>query len=1023
MNQNNFWDFFLKHYRVTYIIVILVVIFGVISIWQMPKESSPEIDVPIAMVTTILPGANSRDVETLVTDPIEQKLLNMEDLDTFTSTSREGISVVVVQFDINTDGDEQVSKLRDKLANIANDLPSDAELPIIEKIRFTDQAILVMTMSGDYNSKELRDYAEIIETDVEKIPFVSRVDIVGAPAKEMKVEINKNKLDQYNLSIGQVVGAIRAANSSLPIGSIETGDEVFSLRLSGELKTIEDLRQVPVVSINNTPVVLQDLGLVEEFYSNNGSLSRLSVAGDKSEPAVTLYVYKSTGGDIIGIVDQVQTLVEELIGTSIPSDLDLAYIENWADMIKVDLYNLIFSGLQTVILVFLLLVLFLGWREALLASLVVPLTFFITFICLSYLDYTINFLTLFSLILALGILVDASIVVVESLYQNLGAGQTPEEAAHNTTQEFALPLISGTLTTVLVFLPMMLTSGIIGKFIKSIPVTITIVLFSSLFVSLGILTTLGARFLKSKHNTEYFSHVGIAKKMDTYSKVVKNKYLNILSDVLSDKIKQKNIYIGLVVAFILSISLPIIGLVSVNMFPASNYDTFYIDITNPIGTTLDETNESAKTLESILVQDERIDTFVMKIGGGATTPHTANFIIKINPDSKDQSLNLIDEYDKKLAGLFRGELVVRGLEDGPPQGSPVQINISGESIDDIEKLAGNYQQILGTIPGTQNIRLSSPESNGEFVLSVDRVKAKIYNVDPTIVAGLLRSAITGTTATVIKEGQTDIDVIVKYQIDTNKDSLGLAPSVTLDTIKGLTVATPSGSVPISMFTSVELTNSRSVIEHEDGKRQIKILSDVAEGFTAQGIIAEFNEARNKVSVAEDIVVDFGGEQEDINESFADMGKAMILGMFSIFALLVWQFRSFKQPIYVMTSIPLSLIGVLVGLFVVRQPLSFPGFIGVVALAGIVVNNAIILIDRINSDRDKGLSKIDAIKESAQSRLQPIFLTTITTVLGMLPLAISSETWGPLAYSIVFGLSFSTVLTLFLVPMLYNRFEK
>ncbi len=1021
MNQNNFWGFFLRHYRVTYILVILITILGLMAIWQMPKESSPEVDVPIAMVTTILSGANSNDIESLVTTPIEKKILNMEGLETFTSTSRDGVSVVIVQFDIDTDGDEQVNKLRDKLSNIAVDLPSDAELPIIEKIRFTDQAILVMTMSGDYSARDLRQYAEIVEADLEKIPFVSKVDIIGAPEKEMRIEVDKNRLDQYGISINQVVGAIKSANSSIPIGNIETGDEVFSLHLSGEINDINELRQVPVVSINNTPVTLVDLGSVEEVYNNHGSLSRLSNNGQEPEAAVTLYLYKSSGGDIIDIVDTTEKRMKNLIGSTIPNDLDLAYIENWAEMIKTDLSNLISSGVQTILIVVFLLILFMGWREALLASLVVPLTFFITFIFLDHLNYTINFLTLFSLILAFDLLVDASIVVVESLYQNLQKGKTPEEAAYNTIKEFNIPLISGTLTNVLVFLPMMLTSGIIGKFIKSIPVTVSIVLFASLFVALGILTTFGARFLKGKSTID--NRLAVTKKLDSYTEIVQFKYTNLLLSILSNKVKQKKIYIYLTGAFVIAMILPISGLVGVNMFPASNYDTFYIDIVNPIGTTLDDTNESSKTIENILLQDDRLDTILTRVGGGDNSPHTATFVVKINPDSKEQSLKLIDEYDQKLKGLLPGDLVVRGLEDGPPQGSPVQINLTSESINDIEKTAENYQQILRSIPGVQNVRLSSPESNGEFVLIVDRVKAKIYNVDPTMVANLLRSAVNGTTATVIKEGQTDVDVIVKYKIDSEIDSLGTTPSVSLETIKGLTISTPNGSVPISTFTRVELANSRSIIEHEDGKRQIKILADVADDFTTTGIIKEFNKKRDGTKSLESVIVDFGGEQEDINESFADMGKAMILGIFLIFALLVWQFKSFKQPLYVMTSIPLSLIGVMFGLLIVQQPLSFPGFIGVVALAGIVVNNAIILIDRINHNRDIGLDKIEAIKESAKSRLQPIFLTTLATIMGILPLAISSETWGPLGYSIFFGLSFSTIPTLLIVPMLYERFEK
>ncbi len=1022
IHQNNFWDFFLKHYRVTYILIILVVIFGVFSIWQIPKESSPEVDVPIATVTTFLPGASSLEVENLVTSPIEKQIAKMEDLDTYTSSSRAGMSQVIVQFDINSDGDEQVSKLRDRLANIQVDLPSDVELPVIEKIRFTDQPIVVMTLSGQYSAEELIFYANTIESELEKIPFVSRVETIGAPQKELRVEIEKNRLDQYGLSVNEIVRSIQIANNNVPIGSIETAGEVFSLRLAGGLKTLTDLKQVPIKTSNGVPIVVNDLGQVVEVYNTGGSLSRLSILGKDPEPAITLSVYKTAGGDIIDIVNLVQLKIDKLKEVELPTDIDIVFIENWATLIKADLFSLIFSGLGTVAIILILLIVFLGLREALLASLVVPLTFSITFIFLGYLDYTINFLTLFSLILALGILVDSSIVVVESLYQKLGAGQSSIQAAHNTTAEFSLPLMSGTLTTILIFLPMLMTSGIIGKFIVSIPVTITIVLLSSLFVALGVLTTIGARFLRFKVEPAYPSKKYLSKKIDGYIKFIVFKYDELLGIVLLDKTKQKKMFKWLGGAFIIAIILPITGLVGVNMFPASNYDTFYIDLTKPIGTTLDDTNKSVVTLENILLQDNRLDTFLVRVGGNNNS-HQANFTVKVNPSSPDKSLALIDEYNNKLSNILPAEVVVRGLEDGPPQGSPVTININGESIESVEAVAQNYIQILRTIPGTQNVRLSSPESNGDFVLEVDKIRASIYGVSAIDVASLLRTVTTGTTATVIKDGQTDIDVVVSYLNVHNGSNLGVAPRISLATIEGLTINTLFGPVPLSTFTTIRLTNSRSVIEHEDGQRQIKVLADVEKGVTPREIVANFNKARENLDLPPSISVNFGGEQEDIAESFTDMGKAMILGMFLIYALLVWQFQSFKQPFYIMTSIPLSLIGVMVGLFVVRLPLSFPGFIGVVALAGIVVNNAIILIDRINKDRQKGLSKTEAVKEATKTRFRPIMLTTVTTVLGILPLALSSETWGPLAYSIVFGLSFSTILTLFLIPVLYNRFEK
>jgi len=641
-------------------------------------------------------------------------------------------------------------------------------------------------------------------------------------------------------------------------------------------------------------------------------------------------------------------------------------------------------------------------------------------------------LTLFSLILALGILVDGAIVVTEGMHGYLQKGYTPKDAAIATIREFQAPLISGTVTTIFVFLPMMMTSGIIGKFIKSIPVTVTIVLISSIIVALGVITTLGSRFLKTALEGEVN-----AKKQRFTDRFIARSYTfyeRVLQGFLTNTSRRTRFFWIMTGLFFASLLLPIFGILQVNMFPAEDADTFAIDIEAPIGTPLHQTDLLSSQIEDVLVADTRIESFVTNVGtgsnggsvtsgGGLTNQHLASFTINLKKDRDESSIHIIEAYQKVFQQVGGVIVTVAQQASGPNQGAPVNIQIHGTDLNTLESIARDVKSLLEKIPGTRSVELSTKESNGEFVLSIDRAKAQFYGISTAEVASLLRNAVTGNTVTVLKQDGTDIDVVVKYDLAPSAEgSLSQIDTVDIDEITSLTLATPRGEISLASFLETDLGVSRPVINHEDGKRLVTVTSLVEDGYQAQQIVSAFQKQSGQIFLLEGYTFSYGGESESINKSFSDMFKAMFLGIFMIAGLLVWQFRSYRQPFFVMSSIPLSLIGVFPGLVLVGQALSFPAFIGVVALAGIVVNNAIILIDRINENRlNNNMSIDDAIREAAMSRLQPILLTTLTTVAGILPLAITNPSWGPLGYSIVFGLLFSTALTLFMVPLLYQRF--
>lgn len=1048
--KSQLWEFFIDNYKFTYVILACLILVGFISVNALPKESSPEIEVPIAVVTTVYPGANAQDVEELVTNPIEDKITGLDELDEFTSTSREGISSITVQFNIDADPDERIADLKDAIELAEVDLPDDAEEPTVTQIAVSDESVLTMALSGPYSDIEIKNFAEDLKDEVEKVNGVSNVRIIGGQDREFQVLVSKAKLDEFGLGLSDVTNAIRFANTDIPAGSVTSGAANYTVRLEGRFDSIEEIALVPIKQVEGSAILVRDIGRVEDGLTRAVSKSRLSVEGSEPLSSITLLVFKRSGGNIIDITQAIEQRIEQVQGTVLPENLNIEPIVKNADLIEKDLTSLTRNGIQTIILIILLLYFFLGAKEALLAGASIPLTFLIAFTILSFMGYTLNFLTLFSLILSLGVLVDSAIVITEAIYVNKNKGLSAKEAARKAIREFQLPLIAGVLTTVFAFLPMMLSSGIIGKFIETIPVTVSSVLIGSLFVALGIITTLGSRLLRDKNGDEKpsrFNIPALSRAKARMEKIQNRKkqriaklyewYSGYLSGLLGSKKESKKLRNRLILGFFGAIAMVSFGLVRVNMFPPSDYEILFIDIEKPIGTPLEQTDAVLPEIEQMLMQDDRIKSFVTNIGSGSGdgsvsnntalgSTHLAHVIVKLKETEdgrKERSYDIVDEYDEKLRGYEKAKVSVWQPSNGPPSAAPVEVIIEGEDLVELNRIASDYEDLIKTIENTRNVQISIEDSPGEFVLQVDRVKAQLYGASTVQVAQTLRNAISGVDATVVRRNGEDIDVLVKYDLSGQDLSDPTANNVSLDTISSLTIATQQGDIPLSAFTKNSLQASQSRIRHEDGQRVVAITSETANNVPAQVIFQEIQARQSEVFVPDGYAVKLGGEREDIDQSFTDMFRAMFLAIFLIAALLVWQFKSYRQPLFILTTIPLALIGVIPGLFLVGLPLSFPGIIGVVALAGIVVNNAIILIDRINENRREGMDKTVAVLEGAKARMQPILLTTITTIAGVLPLALSDETWGPLAYSIIFGLLFSTISSLLVIPLLYNRYAE
>lgn len=1020
----NIWYFFLDRFRFTYLVLFATILAGFGSLLVLPREANPEIVVPIGVVTTVYPGASAKDVERLVTDEIEDKIQNLDELDQFTSSSREGISSIVVQFDAKSDIDDRIRALRDAVNNAEPQLPSEVDRPFVSEVNFSDTPIVVFGLAADVSEGALKRMAQDFQDEFETVSGVSDVSLVGDREEEVVVTVEKTRLDQYSLGITDLVSTIQSANLTFPIGSIKTDDIRYAVRLDSELVDPDEVENLPIREVNGIPIYIRDVASVRFDLAEAKSIARVSEDGAPSLNAITISLKKKSGGDITKIVDEAKDKASALIESTYPEAKIIVTFDS-ADEVAKSLGNLTRNGISTIIIISLLLFFFLGGREALLAGMSIPITFLIGFIGLVIFDSSINFLSLFSLILALGIVVDNGIVITEGLHEHIKAGELPYTAARKTIAEFQWPLIAGTMTTVAAFVPMLFMGGILGQFVRHIPITVNLVLIGSLITALVFLPLIGSRFLKPRNE----------KKKET----VKQRYIDplinrllvwyegYLRNLLSSKKKQKLFGWGLVIAFFISLSLPITGVLPIIMFGENDADFFYIGVEAPVGTTLEVTDKVTRIVEDVLYEDSRIESFYVDIGHGNPLDDNAidgsqiaTFTVNLFEDRKEKTTDVLDEYRDKFTFITDAKVSLQQLDSGPPTGAPVLISFKGPDLEELERLTNESARILESIDGAVEIGTSFKESALEFVIDIDREKAVQLGFSPIQIAQTVRTAVAGTEASTIRYQGEDINVVVTQALNPFSRSADDRAITTIDEIKQMSLTSPSGQqVALSTLVSTKVEAGTNAIPHLDGDREAKTTAQVS-GVNPAVIFDAFEPQIQSLGMQDGYTIKLGGEAEDVQESFNDLFRALFIGIFLIAAILLLQFNSFKQPFFILLSLPLSLIGVLPGLTIMGQQLSFPAFIGIIALSGVVVNDAIILMDKINRNRGKQMPKLEAIVDAGRARLQPIMLTTITTIAGILPLTLSDPIWGPLGWSIIFGLLFATVLTLIVIPMLYLK---
>jgi multidrug efflux pump len=1003
-------------------LLVVLVIIGTYAYLTLPRESFPDITIPYVFVTTTYEGVAPEDMEKLITIPVERKIKGISDLEEIRSTSAEGISTVAVKFLPGVNIDDALQKVRDKVDQAKQDLPQDMpDDPVIQEVNFSDIPVLRVVLSGPFSLRRLQNFADDLKDRIESIPGVLSARMTGGLDREIHVELDLDRVGAYNVPFSSLISAVTRSNVNMPSGSMDIGEGKYLVRVPEDFKHPSEIFSIVAFVRDGKPVYLRDVAYINDSYKDPLTRSRLN--GEKS---VTLAVQKRSGENILRVTDEVKRAVEEMKPILPPAlKIDLTSdMSNDVRLMVSDLENNILSGL---ILVLAVIFAFIGTQSAVFISLAIPYSMFITFGVLSGFGITLNMVVLFSLVLALGMLVDNGIVIVENIYRHMQQGKSRWEAALEATNQVAWPVITSTLTTLGAFAPLMFWPGIMGEFMFFLPETVIIVLTASLFVALVINPVLSAMYQRVKP----VAQDGASSEKEPWFKRV---YLRLLIWSLDHRLIV--VFTGLIVLISSVVGFVLFGK-GTEFFPVTEPRRAYVHLKAPVGTNLDTSDNLVSRVEKIVSEYPDIRYVISNIGSVGGDPFeqggTGTHINRVALDFKDfhdrsrPSSQIVKEIRDRLLKTIRGaEVQVEKEKEGPPTGAAVNIEISGADIHVLGDLSHRVREKIKDIPGLVDLKDNFVKGKPEIRVRVDKEKAALMGLDTYTIAYTVKAAVNGVKVGVYREGKDQYDILARLPEKDRKS---------IESLKRITVSGPRGEpIPLTSVAEVSLATGVGAIQRLDQKRVVTVSGDVA-GRLANDVIREIeSRLKQDFNWPRGYSYRFSGEQREQEKAQAFLSKAFVAAIFIILFILLAQFNSFAAPMIIMTSVLMSLIGVFMGLLVTGTAFGIiMTGIGVISLAGVVVNNAIVLIDYYNKLLARGLQSREALVRAGLTRFRPVMLTAITTLLGLLPMATgvsfdfknfawdigseSSQWWGPMAVAVIFGLGVATLLTLVVVPVL------
>ncbi|MGQ9630443.1 MAG: efflux RND transporter permease subunit [bacterium] len=1003
----------------TSMVFVAILAIGFVAVTGIGRELLPDITFPVIAVIVDYANVGPEEIESLITRPIEGAVSTVNNVRSVNSTSREGSSVVTVEFEWGTDLDQAAIDVREKVDLIRDFLPSEASEPVVVKFDISLSPMIVMGMSGRRSSAELFKLAEEkVRNRLERLDGVASVSISGQDERAILVKVDAAKLRALDLSIDRVIAALRAENMNLPGGKIQRGRREFILRTIGEFRSLDQIRNVIIGSRRGVPIYLKDVGAVESGYKDRESIVRNNL-----NTGLIILVQKQAGKNTVEVADRVAREISE-IRKILPRDVSIESVWDQSEVVRESIDSVIRAALQGGILALLVIFVFLrSGRSTLIVGVSIPISIISTFILMYFSGITFNIISLGGLALGVGMLVDGSIVVLENVFRHrYERGEDAKTAAIEGSGEVGTAIIASTLTTVAVFLPVVFVKGIAGEFFKDMAVTVTFSLMASLVVALSLIPMLTSKFLQAPAgNSSHPLWAKFTRSTDAFFERVDLYYRGILSWALS----HRRAVIATAVLLFLG-SLVLIPLVGVDFIPAQDVGLFTVNIKMPVGTTLSETDKVVRLIEEKVRGIPELSMMSSEVGSGGffgagSQPHRAQIFVKlVSPEHRRRSdveirQALLDEIGKISGADIRAE--TEGRIGGG--GSPVRIDIRGFDLEEGKRLAEQIRGIVESVRGTRNVKTSLDEGKPELQFRIDRDKASSMGLSVSSIANAIKASVAGAVATKYRVRGDEYDVIVRLRDEDR---------ATIDDLTGIFVSTPAGAmIPVGNITSVVSASGPVSIERKNQERVIAVTADLI-GRDLGSVISEIKDRiASQVAIPGGFEVAFSGSAQDLAESFSSLGLALLLAIGLTYMIMAAQFESLLDPFIIMFSVPLAVIGVVLMFVLTGTIFNVNAFIGTIMLEGIVVNNAIVLVDYTNRlRRDRGMGISEAILEAGRTRLRPILMTSITTILGMLPMALGigagNEVRAPLARAVIGGLTTSTLLTLVVVPVVYSIFE-
>lgn len=1007
----------------TVLVFVAVVILGLFSLRQLPIDLYPDIDTNTLMVMTTYSGASAQDIEQNLTRPLENTLNSVEHLKHITSKSRENISIITLEFEYGYDIDVLTNDVRDKLDMVSSYLPDDAETPIIFK--FSSDMIPIVLLS--VQAKEsMPGLYKILDEDVSnplaRVDGVGSVSISGAPKREIHVYVDPFKLEAYGLSVETISALIGAENRNIPGGTFDVGSNTYSLRVQGEFKDPEEMGNIVVCAYNGGVVHLKDVARIDDSLEE-----RAQESYNNGEKGAMIVVQKQSGANSVQISNKIRDVLPS-IQKNLPSDVKLDYIVDTSDNIKNTIGSLTETVLYALLFVGIVVFFFLGrWRATVIILLTIPISLIASFIYLYATGNTLNIVSLSALSISIGMVVDDAIVVLENVTTHIERGADPKQAAVHGTNEVAISVVASTLTLIAVFFPLTLVKGMTGVLFRQLGWMVTIMMIISTASALSLTPMLCSRMLRLRNNDSALFkklYAPIERMLDA----IDNGYARLLDVVVTHR------WISTAAALAIFVgSMFLMKFIGSEFFHTSDNSRLGVSLELPIGTRVEEAKDvcariyadwkkkypEIKMLNYTVGQASSDNTYASMSDNGS---HIMSMNIRlVNPSERKRTITEIAKLMrndlKQYPDLKKAQVNVGGTRGGSMSGqSTIDYEIYGYDFAKTDTVAQQLKRILEGVKGTADINISRSDYQPEYQVDFDREKLAIYGLNLTTAATALRNRINGSTASYFREDGDEYDIKVMYQPN-YRTSLEDIENITLYNAHGKGIKLQEVGTVVERF-------NPPTIERKDRERIIT-LSTVVQDRPMSEIIADAQPQIDKLNLPQGVTIELSGSYEDQKESFGDLGTLAILIIILVYIVMASQFESLTYPGIIMTSIMFAFSGVVLILFLTGTNLNIMSMIGSIMLIGIVVKNGIVLVDYINLNRERGMSVRRSVVDGGHSRLRPVLMTSLTTILGMVPMAIGSgegsEMWRPMGMAVIGGLTFSTVLTLLFVPTMYTIF--